>query len=98
MNFKYIVAISVYSALRKGVMLRDATIEHYDRKNRESIVVPMLTSTKTAITIASVVMGQAMWPIWLYQDIQYLEMQRKRLEPSHYGFQKPTNPYEYAFV
>lgn len=56
--------------LWKSVLLRDIKVERYDWKKNEKEYVPMLTSTKVAVTLASMVISQGFWPFWLYKDIQ----------------------------
>lgn len=94
---RLMIATSLYSGVRKAIILRDAKVDCYNWEKREREHVPMLSSTKLAITLSSVVLGQGFWPFWLYSDIQMLEIKMRGLDKKKYGYRDIPNSFEYIF-
>ena len=94
------VAIS-YGAIRKSHQLKNAHVVKYEINeiDRETIKrrVPILLVDKVALTVLSAFSSVYLWPVYLYWDMQMLEIYNKSLKPSTYGFIEPKHALDYLY-
>lgn len=97
MNFglpNWMVATMSYGAMRKIVQLRDAHVERYDKRKKEYVKMPMLTTSKAILTLFGAATTVYGWPYFLVKDVMELEMYARGMG----GFEKPTHEIDYIYI
>jgi hypothetical protein len=95
---KYVATTMSYGLIRKGIQIRNATITHYDKNERQQIRVPMLISDKVLITAWCGCISLYMWPLYLYNDLCNLEIiLNKNLKHEWYNVNEKKYKVDYLF-
>lgn len=94
----YVAATLSYGVLRKGIQMKDATISHYDSKQREYIRVPVLICDKVLMTTLCGIASIYAWPLYMYNDLKHLEIaMKKTLQPEWYNDHENKYLIDYMF-
>lgn len=94
----YITATVGYGMIRKAIHLKDATIEKYDSVTLKHCRVPLLLTDKVVVTGISGLIAVYGWPVYLFQDIQRLELKLRSIDPEVYlGKESKRHLIDYMF-
>jgi hypothetical protein len=85
-----------YGFGRKLPILYDATTETYD-KNGKKVRIPMLLTTKAAITGISAICSIYVWPLYMHNDLSKLEIYARGYNPEDFGYRTPWTSFDYVF-
>jgi len=80
----YMGATLTYGLVRKGIEMKNATILHYDYKQRKDTTHPVLFVDKAFITIVSGLSAVYLWPLYLACDLRKVEITGRELLPDVY--------------
>lgn len=94
----YIATTASYGFVRKMPYTWDAKTQHYDYKAREYRMIPMLTTDKFMVSVIGAASSAGgWWPVFIYKDINRLEMRMRGHNPEIYGIEyKHTVDYIFA--
>jgi len=82
---RYYIPITVaYGAVRKTIQVKDATIQHYDRRKSTYVHIPMLLTDKICLVAYSAMFSMYVWPIFVVQDFKKAELKLRNLKPEWY--------------
>lgn len=98
----YAAAASVYGFGRKVYQLWDAKLyeQNYDLHKGKYIekVKPILFADKVALCAVGTVLSPFYFPVYIYNDIRWLEVKMKGLDSDDYDFSnKPSSMLHYFF-
>jgi hypothetical protein len=87
--YGYIACTCSYGFLRKAKQMQHATIQKYDYESHVDKIYPVLLCDKVLITLLSTCVSPYIWPFYLYNDLNYMELHNKkdRLDPKWYGYE-----------
>lgn len=86
----YTMAAATYASIRKAAILTNADMEYLNADTKAFERRPMLAGTKTAIVLASGLMGPYLLPINLYNDLNRLSIMARQEPPAKYNYQYKT--------
>jgi hypothetical protein len=82
----YMPSISMYCITRKMVQLHNAKVDKYNYIEKDFKKMPILESTKVYIIGASVLAGYVVWPYFLLNDLNNIEINVRKF--SAYDYEK----------
>ena len=97
-NTTYALATVGYGIARKIPILKNATVEKYNREQREYKRVPMLTVDKIMITGVAGLANVYLWPLFVYKDLKSMEIYMSKSDIDDYTSFKPSCAFDYLFV
>lgn len=96
--YRYTLCSLAYGFVRKVNQISNAKLytHEYDKETREYYYKPrpmLMTDKAAAITISTLA---APWilPCYVYNDLSYLEMRLRKLDPNEYG----DNPFKRSWI
>ena len=79
---KYIIPVTLYGAIRKMLIVKDAEYSTWNRKTKATVEIPMLITDKIVLVAASALGSIYVWPYYLYNDINTLQLYLKTRDMS----------------
>lgn len=95
----YVAAAMTYGFGRKVLQLRDAHFTVWDDQKKAKVHAPVLFADKLALVTFGAMAGISIWPLYLYRDVQAIEIfLRPDVRKEWYmGKETPTSIADYMF-
>jgi hypothetical protein len=92
-NNKYIIVASTYGFTRKYFQMRNTTqLDHkYEHK------IPILFTQKILISTVCGMASMYLWPYYLYNDLNKIEISLSNKKPEEYGYIEKKHLFEHFY-
>lgn len=93
----YLLGASTYGAVRKAYQVSNATEDVYDASSYTHRKVPMLFVDKCMLVGVSILITPTLAPVFVYEDMRWLEMRTRKADPVDYGYNEKKHVFDYLF-
>lgn len=86
-----------YGFIRKIDQVKSANINYFNEDIKKIDKRPMLLTSKILLTSFSGIASLYIWPIYMYNDMNRMEIYIKNKDPTHYGYNLQKYEIDYFF-
>lgn len=93
----YGAVTTTYGLVRQTYNMKSATTEFYDKDTNKYTKIPVLLTSKIMISTLGGCMSFYIWPYYLHNDLNRIEIYIRNEKPSKYGYDDKKHIFDYLF-